>query len=64
MERHSFRIISGDLPEAMSKLYLCTNFPHQKLGEITVFHAVGANRKIQAQALTKKSTLSQNNGIK
>ena len=29
--RHSFRIVSEDLPETMRKLYLSTKFPHQKI---------------------------------
>ena len=40
MERHSFRIVLDDSPEAMRKLCLSTNFHTTKLGEITVFYAV------------------------
>ena len=31
MERHSFRIVSGDSPETMRKLCLSTKFPHQEI---------------------------------
>ena len=31
MERHSFRIVLGHLPETMGKLCLSTQFPHQKI---------------------------------
>ena len=31
VERHSFRIVSGDSPEAMRKLYLSTKFLHPKI---------------------------------
>ena len=31
VERHSFRIVSGDSPEAVRKLCLSTNFPHQEI---------------------------------
>ena len=31
MERHSFRIISGDSPKTMRKLCLSTKFPHQEI---------------------------------
>ena len=37
VERHSFRIISGELPETLRKLCLSIKFSHQ---EITVFYAV------------------------
>ena len=30
-ERHSFRIVSGDSPEAMRKLRLSSKFPHQEI---------------------------------
>ena len=30
-ERHSFRIVSGELPETMQKLCLPTKFPHQEI---------------------------------
>ena len=39
MERHSFRIVSGESPEIMRKLCL-TKFLLMKLGEITAFYAV------------------------
>ena len=32
-ERHSFRVVSGDSPETMRKLYLSQKFPHQKIRE-------------------------------
>ena len=32
VERHSFRIVLGDLPNTMRKLCLSTKFPHQKIG--------------------------------
>ena len=31
VERHSFCIVSGDLPETMRKLCLSTTFPHQEI---------------------------------
>ena len=31
VERHSFRIVSGDSPETMRKLYLSKKFPHQEI---------------------------------
>ena len=40
MERHSFRIVSGESLETMRKLCLSTKFSHLKLGEVTVFFAV------------------------
>ena len=40
MERHSFRIVSGESPEIMRKLCLSTKFLLMKLGEITAFYAV------------------------
>ena len=40
VERHSFRIASGDSPETLRKLYLSTKFHTRKLGEITLFFAV------------------------
>ena len=40
LDRHSFRRVSGDSPETVQKLYLSTKFPHQELGEITVFYTV------------------------
>ena len=30
-ERHSFRIVSSDLPETMRKLCFSTKFPHQEI---------------------------------
>ena len=38
MERHSFRIVSGESPETVRKLCLSIKFPHQELGETTVFY--------------------------
>ena len=40
MERHSFRIVSGDSAETMRKLCLSTKFHTRKVGEITAFYAV------------------------
>ena len=40
LERHSFRLVSGDLPETIRKLCLSTKFPRQELGKINVFFAV------------------------
>ena len=31
VERHSFRIVSGDSPETMRKLCLSTKFPHHEI---------------------------------
>ena len=31
LERHSFRIVSGDSPKTMRKLYLSTKSPHQEI---------------------------------
>ena len=31
LERHSFRIVSDDLPETMRKLCLSTKFPHHEI---------------------------------
>ena len=31
MERHSFRIVSGESPETIRKLYLSTKFPHHEI---------------------------------
>ena len=38
--KHSFRIVLGESPETMRKLYLSTNFHTKKLTEITVFFVV------------------------
>ena len=41
VERHIFRIVSGELPETMRKMCLSTqNFHIRKLDEITLFFAV------------------------
>ena len=40
VERHSFRIVSGDSPETVFP----QNFHTMKLGEITVFYVVKSNR--------------------
>lgn len=41
-ERHSVRIVSGNLPESLRKLCLSTKFKHREIGEITVFYPVAA----------------------
>ena len=43
-ERRSFCIVLGESPKTMQKLCLSTNFPHRKLGEITVFFVVRCKR--------------------
>ena len=40
MEGHSFRIVSGDLPETMRNSTFPQNLNNRKLREITVFYAV------------------------
>ena len=42
METHSFRRVSGDLPETLWKLCASIKFPRQNItvGEITVFYTV------------------------
>ena len=39
-EKHSFRIVLGDLSKTMQKLCYSTKFPHQEISEITIFYAV------------------------
>ena len=43
MEKHSFRIVSGDLPKPMRKLCLSTKYYTRKLGEITLFSVVAVS---------------------
>ena len=40
MERLNFRIVLGNSPETMRKLYLSTEIPYQEFGEITIFDVV------------------------
>ena len=40
VERHNFRIVSGESPVTVLKLCLSTKFSHQEIGKITTFHAV------------------------
>ena len=40
MEKHSFRIVSGESLETMQKLFFLQNLYTRKLGEIKVFYAV------------------------
>ena len=43
VERHSFRIVTGELAETMRKLCLSTKFHTRKLGEITILFVVKIN---------------------
>ena len=43
MEKHSFRIVSGDLPKTMRKRCLSTKYYTRKLGEITLFSVVAVS---------------------
>ena len=52
MERHSFRIIFGDLPETLRKLQ---NFHTRKLGEITVFYAVSFRANVSIYSNVSKA---------
>ena len=61
MERHSFRVVSGESPETKRNCALPQNFHTRKLGEITLFYAVivTINRN---RSFINNNTCGSNNG--